>query len=135
MLKYPGNKLMEVLGIKYCERFRILDSDNVLTNDIYYITADFTIYKNDCASHDLTIVEILKGDVHVVSINDAVIEYARACGYNYLAVDKDGTAYAFKDKPKKSGDNYTGGYDHMKIECKVNFISWDDKPYQILSKI
>jgi hypothetical protein len=51
--------------------------------------------------------------------------------YNYIAIDKDGALYTYRDKPSKNEDVWSTEYGHARrqkgFDDLFHFISWRDK--------
>lgn len=138
-------KFFKILGIKPYECFNLRGDSS-----LYYIDYGLNLHRrtlndeyklNKQRSNDI-IVDILRGKKTIVFIHakedQIAIDYALACGYSWIAKDKDGTIYAYKEKPQKI-DNYgiwgdDNSYRHcmLKIGLPISFLSWDDEePYYI----
>lgn len=62
------------------------------------------------------------------------VEYAKSCGYKYLAKEKDGTVLMFNDMPVRTERCWlkSAYVDKMNIlELPISFIKWEDEPYYI----
>ena len=82
--------------------------------------------------------------------NDKIaIAYARACGFKWLAVDKNGDCAAYVTKPRKPTETACGVPSWEEIDCwvtsenpfyqylliKISFLSWEDEePFYIGDK-
>ena len=86
--------------------------------------------------------DILNGTYTIIKTFDKptsqeqlAIDYAKACGYKWIAKDGDGIVFAYGDKPNRVDDLELWDYqweDYMQIKIPISFISWDDKePYYI----
>ena len=64
------------------------------------------------------------------------INYARECGMKYLAEQKDGRVFAFKEKPVKTDGKWivNSVLKPIEIYVPISFISFEDEePYLIKS--
>lgn len=136
------NKVFEILGVKPYECFNL--SGN---NSLYYIDYELNLhcrtfnseYKlNDHRSNDV-IVDILRGKKVIVFCptkeEQLAIDYAKTCGYKWLAKDNNNAIYAYKEKPKKKSNSRMwddNGNGILEIELPISFLSWEDEePYYI----
>ena len=86
-----------------------------------------------------TLSDILLGNVEIVKIpkmtkeERIAIDYARICGYKWLAKDKQGGVYAYFDKPSKKSTVWeTTNSAMLVVGVPISFLSWeDDEPYYI----
>ena len=76
-------------------------------------------------------------------VEKAVINFAKAIKYPYIAKDYDGGIYIYERKPyKESGAGYWKATSeemidlpHSTIMEQINFVSWDDdEPYDVRSE-
>lgn len=138
-------KFFKILGIKPYECFNLRGDSS-----LYYIDYGLNLhcrtlndeYKlNKQRSNDI-IVDILREKKTIVFIHakedQIAIDYALACGYSWIAKDKDGTIYAYKEKPQKIDNNRIWADDNsfrngtLKIGLPISFLSWEDEePYYI----
>ena len=82
--------------------------------------------------------DILLGNVEIVKIpkptkeEQIAIDYARLCGYKWLAKDKQGSVYAYFDKPNKKSTIWETTNRAMLVGVPISFLSWEDtEPYYI----
>lgn len=138
-------KFFKIMGIKPYECFNLRGDSS-----LYYIDYGLNLHRrtlndeyklNKQRSNDI-IVDILREKKTIVFIHakedQIAIDYALACGYSWIAKNKDGTIYAYKEKPQKSDNTCLWGYDNsyrdgeLKIGLPISFLSWDDEePYYI----
>lgn len=140
-----SEKVFELLGIKPDEEFKItspfLEKDE--KNYLYKLKNNMVVkYKDGYGrwNHDWTILpKILNGEMTIKKViiptdNEQIaINYARLLGHNWLAKDKDGTVFAYTEKPHKDKGGWSrDDYDASHIEYNISFISYDDdEPYYI----
>ena len=91
----------------------------------------------------LTIGDLITGENKIKKIikptdtEKIAINYAKACGYNWLAKDESGAVYAFVDKPIKHEQIKQWGigqsfHTAAQILLPISFLSWkDEEPYYI----
>ena len=98
----------------------------------------------------LSLVDFLNGNVTIykkpipTEMEQLAIDYALACGYHWLAKDKDGSVRSYEVKPFKDDWNDAWSYVRkedricncskvsMGIELPISFLSWEDnEPYYI----
>ena len=88
------------------------------------------------------LLEILTGRCDIIKIpqptaeEKLAIDYARACGFKWLAKDKNKTLAAYKEKPQKGTNEWLNTtndcYDWIEIYLPISFISWEDEePFYI----
>lgn len=140
-----SKQIFEMLGVELGEEFKLnngwsycLDKDL----NLWYRNPDWTEGRFETA--DYSIKDILNGAYKIIKLQKKIaptkkeqvaIDYARLCGYKYLAKDKDGGIYAYlsepyKNKPKEFWSAKTTGT--MQIRIPISFLSWeDDEPYYI----
>jgi hypothetical protein len=139
-----SDKIFELLGVKPNEEFKIDTSDIHL---VYKFTKDFCLrYKdgsNIWQSSVHNIIEFLTGKISIIKIveitkeDQLVIDYAKLCGFKWLAKDENGETYAYKYKPHKYNGNWNTivkqpSAPGMWIRYPVSFLSWEDEePYYI----
>ena len=144
------DKVFDILGVEPFEEFFIADEE--YSGVKYYIDYDLKIYAMPSDSDfgmeeersDIIILDILKNKLKIQRIykptekEQLAIDYALACGYSWIAKDKDGTIYAYKEKPQKIDNNHIWAADNsfrngtLKIGLPISFLSWDDEePYYI----
>lgn len=134
-----SDKIFEMLGVKPKELFSIRRENGTY---YYYINDDLKIYNAvDLPSISLEISDILNGKVKINKIvkyteeEQLAIDYAKACGAQWIAKDLGGEIWGYSDKPiKQNGfwrdrDNYEKAY---QLYLPISFIHWEDEePYYI----
>lgn len=128
--------IFKLLKIKPEEAFRV----NGL-HCLYKITENLEIlcYRNCgwCTTNTLTIGDILVGKCKIIkNITEReklAIDYARACGMNWLCKDENGNIYAYEQKPDKLHGEWVVDFgSYVKIHIPIFFLSWkDEEPYYI----
>ena len=135
------NKVFEILGVKPNECFKIKGRIA-----LYRIDDDLKLYSTPCGETEernllnTILIGILKGTETIIHLptkeEQIAIDYALACGYSWIAKDKDGTIYAYKEKPQKESNNGiwvdNDGNGMLEFELPISFLYWDDEePYYI----
>lgn len=141
------NKVFEILGVEPNEIFRIRGTHNCKPE--YYFDNDLELHcvllgndsKLDSEKSNKILVNLLRGYFIMQKVivptkeEQIAIDYALACGYHWLAKDKDGSIYAYKEKPQKTGYDYMWNDNDkgaLEIGLPISFLSWeDDEPYYI----
>lgn len=147
--KNHSKKIFEMLGIEPMEKFRVKtlmqDEQKEYDNYIYYFTSNLLCYEkryfteSECKNYCI-LPNLLSGSLKIVkdlsikNINltpeeQTVIDYCKLCGYKYLAKDKIGEIWAYKEKPVKRAEMWLD-LDHddtTEIEYNLSFLSWDDE--------
>lgn len=142
-------KVFDILGVEPNERFKIkYRKNNQICNAIYFIKEDLNIYAETKTTErltDLKIRDLLIEHYEIIKLpkvtekEQLAIDYARACGCNWIAKDSNGTIFGYHDKPKKSmsddsyhNDVWDYGGQNIKIAIPIAFLSWaDEEPYYI----
>ena len=145
--KNYSKKIFEMLGIEPMEKFRVKtlmqDEQKEYDNYIYYFTSNLLCYEKgystECKNYCI-LPKLLSGsfkivkDLSIKNINltpeeQTVINYCKLCGYKYLAKDKIGEIWAYKEKPEKTATMWLDldNDDTTEIEYNLSFLSWDDE--------
>lgn len=146
--KNYSKKIFEMLGIEPMEKFRIKtlrEYEQKEYDGIFYLSSGLMAYYNDgisCKDYtDYTVLpKLLSGSLKIVkdlsikNINltpeeQTVINYCKLCGYKYLAKDKIGEIWAYKEKPEKRATMWLDldNDDTTEIEYNLSFLSWEDE--------
>ena len=145
--KNYSKKIFEMLGIEPMEKFRVKtlmqDEQKEYDNYIYYFTSNLLCYEKEyCNEYKNYIIlpKLLSGELKIVkelsikninltSEEQTVIDYCKLCGYKYLAKDKIGEIWAYKEKPEKRETMWLDldNDDTTEIEYNLSFLSWDDE--------
>lgn len=135
-----AEKIFEALGIKPNERFKI-KGDNSET--LFLLDKNLNGY---CVEEDNSLLpfnatflqDILRGKIEIVKIKEPteedkiIIDYARLCGFNWIAVDEDGDTVASTGELKRDYNSwYAAEEDYEYLLGKLSFLSWEDEPYYI----
>lgn len=142
--------IFEILDIKPYEKFRIkYMNEEHLYKDTYRMTDDLIVQAvnpyDNWRKTDIDIREFFVGKYNIVKIqtpteNEQIaIDYAKACGCNWITKDSSGQIFGYHSKPKKcmSDDSYYQdvwqyGGESIKIGIPISFLSWgDEEPYYI----
>lgn len=141
------NKIFKILGVKPNERFRIKGNNNTLPY-LYKIDKSLTVlsfYEDNekwkwKPIYSSTILKsLLNGTYTIVKFSKMTkkekiaIDYAKACGYKWMAKDSDNKVFAYKEKPIKGNGKWYlayGGDNIALIEIPISFIHfYDDEPF------
>ena len=140
-----SEKIFEVLGVEPYKEFKLDNAKDLYT---YRITNDLRIevkvnkFVPWTLSNFIHIRSILLGEHKIIKIlkptkeEQLVIDYARLCGYNWIAKDKDGRCFAYELKPLKIEREWQSDFSDytpaLEIGYNLSFLSWEDKePYYI----
>lgn len=141
-------EIFEFLNVEPDEIFRIEGSTNYfkINKDLqlYLAHSQKNVFKKLwelCGPH-LTISNLLVGKATIEKIiyptekEQIAINYAKACGCNWLAKDKNNKIYAYEKKPVKT--HYEEWVcekisdTSILIKIPISFLSWNDtEPYYI----
>lgn len=128
--------IFDKLKLKPYEEFK-LEGENILyrLDEQLNIEAKFTGIGWRTSAH--TIQSILNGTYSIIKIPSKedliVINYAKLCGFKWIAKDKNGLIHMYKDKPvKRNNDEWSAVCTFSKLYYPVSFLSWEDEePYYI----
>ena len=102
-----------MLGVEPDEKFKLKKkSKDYFLKSYYKITPELSVICKDVQtgswlSTTTSIIDFLLDKYEIIKIpkltkkEQLAIDYARACGYNWIAKDKAGLCFAFKNKPVK----------------------------------
>lgn len=119
-------------GLRYC-----LDKDL----NLWYRNPEW--FEGRFEAADYSIKDILNGAYKIIKLPKEIkptkeeqiaIDYARLCGYGYLAKDKDDRVYAYDKKPHKiiEKGEWKNGFNCLRIHFPISLLSWEDtEPYYI----
>jgi hypothetical protein len=145
-------KIFEMLGVEPEEEFRLkFDGGDsfIQTKGKYKLDKSLrTLWFNDNIGEwrkdlDAMFLAILNGTAQIVKIphptaeEQLAIDYARACGFKWMAKDEGGTIHAFEHKPVKSAESKYWFSNELyskfiAIGLPISFLSWEDEePYYI----
>lgn len=136
-----SEKIFEILGVKPYEEFKI----DIYPKFEYRINSSLIVEIHEDTWHVsnyVTLRSILLGDYKIIKIpkptkeEQLVIEYARLCGYNWIAKDKNGRCFTYKLKPLKIEREWQSDFSEdtppLELGYNLSFLSWEDKePYYI----
>lgn len=146
------NQIFKMLNIRPGEKFSLFTTDSDKNKatyvGLYSIDEDLITHKYDhpfCTVGrviDLRILDgILRGDSIIEKLKtypskaeQIAIDYAKCCGYNWMAKEENGAVFAFQNKPRKSTHTWftPQGGELMRIKIPISFLSWgDEEPYYI----
>ena len=131
-----SDKVFKMLGVQPEEEFRLNSF-----NENYKFDGRLRLSwnKNGCwVASTIKLRNIIIGEYTIrkipkITIEDQVaIDYARICGHEWLARDKECSIYAYRTKPHKELDYWTACSSNQRIHYPVSFLSWEDEePYYI----
>lgn len=145
--KNHSEKIFDMLGIEPMEKFKVktqVNSNTEYDNYIYYFTSDLLCYErkysSECKNY-IILPKLLSGSLKIVKelttkdINPSpeeqtIIDYCKLCGYKYLAKDKNGKIWAYKEKPVKREEMWLDlvlDDTITEIEYNLSFLSWNDE--------
>lgn len=146
--KNYSKKIFEMLGIEPMEKFRVktlMQDEQKEYDGIFYLSSGLVAYYNDgisCKDYtDYTVLpkllsgsfKIIKGlstkNIKPTPEEQTVIDYCKLCGYKYLAKDKIGEVWAYKEKPEKRESMWLDLNNDAitEIEYNLSFLSWEDE--------
>ena len=130
------------MGIKPYEKFKLKRYDATKCMDkIVYFTDELKLYYADSRLSVLgfQIIDILSGFMKIVKEpteeDKIIINYARLCGFNWIAVDEDGEVIVSTgelerdDNPNHWNPKIDEDYEYLL--GKLSFLTWEDEPYYI----
>lgn len=137
-MNYIDN-VFKMLGVQPGEEFKLAAEEYIYRFDgqLYLY---FKIRQDSWNASKFTLHDIITGKVKIIKIPkiskgaQTVIDYAKLCGFNYLAKDSSGDVFAFKCKPYKLGHDWVVEpfTPYTKVYHPVSFLSWEDEePYYI----
>lgn len=145
-------QIFEMLGVEPEEEFRLkfIGGDEFIqTKGKYKLDKNLkTFWFNDNICEwrrdlDAMFLAILNGTAQIVKIPHPTaeellaIDYARACGFKWMAKDEGGTIHAFEHKPVKSADRKYWFSNELNtriiaIGLPISFLQCDDEePFYI----
>ena len=146
-----SKQILEMLGVEPDEAFELTGCSGFIKLDKNLIPYKFDEISGNWYPQDfsggllkyilLGVGEIIKHPKKITLTKEEQIgiDYARACGFRWLAKD-DGAIYAtaYSNKPFKGDRDGVWSYNGkpcMMIEIPMSFISWEDaEPYYIGSE-
>ena len=102
--------------------------------DLYDIGYNSGVEESIAVVEDINvplIFEVEKPQFLLTRLEYELLKYWNNKLYKYIARDRDGMLYIYKDKPLKNGDELGSLYTHFRVTRRFddlfNFISWEDK--------
>ena len=132
-------QVLSMMNLKINTPFVLRDNrDNRVLPGRYFINDSMEVIEEDTNLFFTSIRYLITGEFSVIKDltekEKIAIEYAKACGCNWIAKDKHGEIYAFASKPSKS-EFLSYWYDEgicIRLYLPISFIHWEDKePYKI----
>lgn len=138
-------QIFRMLNLEPHEEFRLSSPDSpesLSYSYTYRLNNNLTLqYKASNVWNDstrFTITNILDGSVVIrkkikpTREEQLAIDYAKACGMNYISQDSDGEYYAYNERPSKQFQSWYCVDKAIEIGIPISFISWnDEEPYYI----
>ena len=150
-------QIFDMLGVEPEEEFKITTHNpNYRNRYIFKFDKDLNLFTRTTNTKWDTallcfLLEILTGKCDIVKIprptaeEQLAIDYARACGYKWVAKDENKKVFAFKNKPIKAEPQSKYNISRvgiwhdkgdevgcMRIEIPISFLHWEDEePYYI----
>lgn len=138
-------EVFNILGIEPDEPFRIKEDSYKLyyklTKELEVIVSQDIDFNKKRFSGCYSFYSFVFGEATIVKIpkitkkEQMAIDYARACGANWLAKDSTGNVYAYLKKPYRDTHGVWWAVDeeeHFEIGMDLTFLSLEDKePYYI----
>lgn len=139
-------QIFEMLGVEPKEEFKLKSRTGKISDTSFKIEEDLDVIYFDFGDwykcEESVLQEILTGEREIIKIphptkeEQLAIDYARACGFKWIAKDKNKTVTAFKEKPKKGTKewlNTTNDLDDwIELYLPISFIHWEDEePFYI----
>ena len=135
-----SKKIFEMLDVKPNKVFKIKEIPNCLYKIEENLNIKITTEENkdvwmralDCLPALLNGTYTIEKIKKPTEVEKIAIAYAKLCGFNWLAKDKDGKIYAYDLKPKKDKANWDNNGHSLLIQFPIDFLSWkDEEPYYI----
>ena len=135
-----SEKIFKILNIKPYEEFKINEHLHTyrLTEKLlleFKLSETSWVEANPGLSYILNGTFIIKKALQPTTDKEKLaINYAKACGYKWLAKEKDGTILMFDNKPIRTERHWVKEcyVDKANIlELPISFIKWEDEPYYI----
>lgn len=138
-----NESIFKLLNIRPMEKFKVKETPDSLYRididlkiQISYDENGFKWYYLENSLH-----KFLNGTFTIEKIKEPktekeqlAINYAKACGYKWIAKEKDGTILMFDNKPIRTEHHWVKEcyVDKANIlELPMSFIKWEDEPYYI----
>ena len=135
-----NEKIFKIFGVHENEPFMVRTAKGI--QGPYCINHDFYILPlSSKAPSFFTIIDILNGKCIIkksfvyTATDKIILEYAKLCGYKYIAKDKNGIIFSYKDKPEKDDGAWDSYEDFMRIEADTSLCSWEDEEALEIEKI
>ena len=137
-----SEEIFEMLGVKPYEEFYLSDQkkNKYRINKNLKLELDWNGWIN--SGHNIS--ELLIDTSKIIKIpkltkeDHIIIDYARLCGYNWIAQNKNEYCHAFVEEPIRDGDSWTRHpVDHKKamfLPYPLSFLLWENEPYYIGSE-
>ena len=132
-------QVLSMMNLKVNTPFTLRDNKcNQVLPGKYFINDSMEVIEENTNLFFISIKHLITGDFSVIKDltekEKIAIEYAKACGCNWIAEDKCGIIWAYRSKPKKTGVLWMQDDDNIciKICLPISFIHWEDEePYKI----
>ena len=138
-MNYYSKEIFKMLNVKPFEEFEInnhlhtyrLTNELMLQfkkNEVLWINAE------DGLTYILNGAYTIRKNFQPTEKEKLALDYAKACGYKWLAKEKDGTVVMFERKPIRTERHWAKDEYIDKanvLEIPLSFIKWEDEPYYI----
>ena len=127
--------IFDKLNVKPYEEFKLEGEDLLYRLDEQLnVEGKFTSIGWSRSAH--TIQSILNGTYSIIKFpskeDQIVIDYAKLCGYKYIAKDKNGDVCMYQEKPIKHYTQWVAMGGLKPILHPISLVSWEDEePYYI----
>lgn len=137
-------QIFDMLGVEPDEEFALKEAPHCFFKitkslKLWSCGAEKDVWFRD--THNTQFIDILTGKFTIIKIpkptaeEQLVIDYARACGYKWLAKNKNKTVYMYSLKPTK-GKYYwrpdINDFRHQPTYIPISFLSWEnEEPFYI----
>lgn len=140
-MKNYKEQVLSMMNLEVNTPFTLRDNEhNQELPGRYFINDSMDIIEEHTNLFFASIKHLIIGNFSVIKDltekEKIAIEYAKACGCNWIAEDESGIIYAYTFKPKKTSFGYwesdTDNDMCIKICLPISFIHWEDEePYKI----
>ena len=129
MLDVKPNKVFKIKEIPNC-LYTIEENLNVKVAEEE--TKDIWMRALDCLPALLNGTYTIEKIKKPTAAEKIAIDYAKLCGLEWLAKDKNGKVYAYDLKPEKLKTAWESHGHSLLIQFPIDFLSWqDEEPYYI----
>ena len=143
------NKIFEMLGVKENEPFYLCYGDGSLFRRGFQFRLNYRLLvekmdlEAECdawerCTNQTYLQGILSGELRIKKMplepkskeDRVVLDYAKLCGFRYVAKDKGGDVYAYSEMPCRKYNTWNPNGDGvMHLRAPLEFIQWEDEPF------